>query len=96
MIRLRDPNDPAGLSRLIRLRDPNDPAGLSRLINRQIDAALETECAEQKVRDYLGASAQSIGGFGRLSWPTGRFHLVEGARRGNHGLTTARDPGNVG
>ena len=56
MIRLRDPNDPAGLSRLIRLRDHNDPAGLSRLINRQIDAALETECAEQKVRDYLGAS----------------------------------------
>jgi hypothetical protein len=41
---------------MIQLRDPNDPAGLSRLINRQIDAALETECAEQKVRDYLGAS----------------------------------------
>ena len=31
-----------------------------------------------------------------FSWPTGRFHLVEDARRGNHGLTTARDPGNVG
>src|SRR6516165_698844 len=26
---------------MIRLRDPNDPAGLSRLISRQIDAALE-------------------------------------------------------
>ena len=41
---------------MIQLRDPNDPAGLSRLINRQIDAALETECAGKKLRDYLGAS----------------------------------------
>ena len=40
----------------IRLHDPNDPVGLSRLINRQIDTALETERAGQVPRDYLGAS----------------------------------------
>jgi hypothetical protein len=41
---------------VIRLRDPNEPDGLSRLINRQIDAALETERAGEVPRDYLGAS----------------------------------------
>jgi hypothetical protein len=44
---------------MIGLRDPNDPAGLSRLINRQIDTALGTERAGQLQRDYLGASVNS-------------------------------------
>ena len=37
-----------------------------------------------------------IGGFGRLSWPTGRFHLVKDARRGNPGLKIAGNLANVG
>ena len=41
---------------MIGFRDPNNPAGLSRLINRKIDAALETERAGETPRDYLGAS----------------------------------------
>ena len=49
--------------------------------------------AEQSVsapqRNRLAVSAVFHG-------PTGRFHLVEDARRDNHALTTARDPGNVG
>jgi hypothetical protein len=42
------------------------------------------------------ASAQSIGGFGRFYHLGGRFHLAEDARRGNHDLATAGNPGNVG
>jgi hypothetical protein len=41
---------------MIKLRDPNEPQGLSRLINHRIDGALETERAGELPRDYLGAS----------------------------------------
>jgi restriction endonuclease Mrr len=49
--------------------------------------------AEQSVsasrRNQLAVSAVFLG-------PRGRFHFVEDARRGNHDLTTAGHPGNVG
>jgi hypothetical protein len=46
--------------------------------------------------ERFAASVQSIGGFDRLSWPSGRSYLAEDARRGNHDLTIAGHPGNVG
>jgi hypothetical protein len=46
--------------------------------------------------ERFGALAQSIGGFGHPSSPSGRSHLAEDTRRGNHNLATTGHPGNVG
>ena len=78
-------------------RSAPGPTRASVKYGKRIDRQTTDEVRPDGSRaERFSAKAQSIGGFGRLSWPTGRFHLVEDARRGNHGLTTARDPGNVG
>jgi len=78
-------------------RSAPGPTRASVKYGKRIDRQTTDEVRPDGSRaERFSAKAQSIGGFGRLSWPTGRFHLVEDARRDNHALTTARDPGNVG
>jgi hypothetical protein len=44
----------------------------------------------------FGVSAQSTGWFDRLLGPHARFTVAQDARRGDRGLTTTRNMGNVG